>query len=177
MKNVFYEFLHSHNIFDEMVYDYYLSHSFKFDYYNDDYLLNFIGCNYVVDKNNILREINSVVPNIVDDVTTLINIHEYVHTLCSYKYLNKKFKLSNYCEVLPIFYEKLYVMELNNDKLNKYEEFLDQSVIRNSDDRYNLALNLFDKLLLNYDYDKIGVMNSKTKKLSKNTIKFYVPST
>ena len=167
MKNIFYEFINMHNIYDKNVYDYYIKHSDRFDYYNEDFLRNGIRCNYFVDSSGILKEIRPFVPNIVDDETTLVNIHEYVHTLLAYDMLNKRFKLDDDCEILPIFYEKLFVLESDNEGLNRYEEFLDRAVLEGNDKKYLMAVNMFSELLNTYDYNQINEMKKRTKRLIK----------
>ena len=75
MKNSFFTFLLKHNVYDDKVYKYYLNNSDNFDYYNEDMFRNYIGCNFVMDKYGILRQIRPFVPYAVDDITTLINIY------------------------------------------------------------------------------------------------------
>lgn len=169
MINTFFKFINEHNIYDKNVYDYYIKHSDSFDYYNEDFYIPFIRCNYYyINSSGILKEIRPFVPNVVDDKTTLINIHEYVHTLLAYDYLNKKFKLNDDCEILPKFYEKLYVLESNNNSLIEYEEFLDKAALESNDKKYIMAVNMFNELLNTYDYNKINDMIKKTKRLIKN---------
>lgn len=167
MKNKFFEFINNHNIYDKDIYEYYINHSDRFDYYYEDFLRSGIRCNYLVNKFGILKEIRPFVPYIVDDKTTLANIHEYVHTLSTYNMLNKRFKLKDDCEILPIFYEKLFVLENNNDNLKRYEEFLDKAALESNDKKYLIAVKMFDELLNTYDYNNITDMKKKTKKLIK----------
>ncbi len=167
MTNNFFEFLHHHNIYDDKTYKYYLNNANNFDYYNEDMFRNYIGCSFVTNKNNILKQIVPVVPYLVDDITTLINIHEYVHTLNVYERLNKKFKTSIYDEILPIFYEKLFVLENSNPKLNNYERFLDKIAADNDDEKYLLGIKVSNDLLNNYNNDNFNKMSIKAKKLSK----------
>ena len=177
MKNIFYEFINMHNIYNKKVYDYYIKHSDSFDYYNEDFLRNFIRCNYFINSFGILKEIRPYVPNIVDDKTTLVNIHEYVHTLLTYDMLNKRFKLDDDCEILPIFYEKLFVLESDNEGLIEYEEFLDKAALESNEKRYIMAVKMFDELFNNYHNNGINDMKIKTKSLIKNYNKFYCTST
>ena len=167
MINTFYNFINEHNIYDKNVYDYYLEHSDNFDYYNEEFLINWICCKLIFNCKGFLKEIRPFVPNVVDDKTALININQYVHTLLTYNYLNKKFKLNDDCEILPKFYEKLYVLESNNNSLIEYEEFLDMAALESNDKKYLLAVNMFNELLNTYDYNKINDMIKKTKRLIK----------
>ncbi len=169
MKNIFYEFINEHNIYDKNVYDYYIKHSDSFDYYNEDFYIPFIRCDYYyINSSRILKEIRPFVPNVVDDKTALININQYVHTLLAYNYLNKKFKLNDDCEILPKFYEKLYVLESNNKGLIEYEKFLDKAALESNEKRYIMAVKMFDELFNNYHNNGINDMKMKTKSLIKN---------
>ena len=167
MINTFYNFINKHNIYDKNVYDYYLEHSDSFDYYNEDFLINWICCKYIFNRKGFLKEIRPFVPNVVDDKTALININQYVHTLLAYNYLNKKFKLNDDCEILPKFYEKLYVLENNNKGLIEYEKFLDKAALESNDKRYIMAVKMFDELFNNYHNNGINDMKMKTKSLIK----------
>ena len=167
MINKFFEFLHIHNIYFEEVYKYYLNHSCNFDYYNEDYFRGLISCNFNMDKNGILKEIITFVPRQVDDITTLINIHEYVHTLCAYDSLNKKFILKDDCEILSIFYEKLFVLEQNNPKLNEFERMLNAAALESDNIKYIKATKIANKLLDSYDHDTFKTLKNKIKKLDK----------
>lgn len=167
MNNKFFEFLHNHNIYDDKVYKYYLNNANNFDYYNEDMFRSYIGCSFITSKNKILKQIIPIVPYPVDDITTLINIHEYVHTLGCYDKINKRFKSSVSDEILPIFYEKLFVLENNNTKLNNYEEFLDNAALESNDEKYLLGVKVSKYLLDDYNYDEFNKLNKKIKKLSK----------
>ena len=167
MNNKFFEFLHTHNIYDEEVYKYFLNHSDNFDYYNEDFYRCYIGCNYIKDRNDILKEIRPCVPRRVDDITTMINIHEYVHTLCAYSRLNRKFKLDDNCEILPIFYEKLFILECNNPQLNAYENVLDSAALGSSDIRYIKATKISNELLDSYEYDEFKLVSKNMNKLNR----------
>ena len=148
IHNEFVLFLKKYNIYDEEIYRYYLENANRFDYYNDDFLRNFIGCSLIIDnKHNGLKQIIPTVPYPVDDVTTLINIHEYVHLFSIYNKLGKKYKKDISEEVLPIFYEKLFVLENGNSNLNNYEKQLDEIALKENDERYLLALKISQYLL------------------------------
>lgn len=170
MLNKFFIFIYDNGIYDQEVYKYFFNNAIQFDYYEEDMLRNNIGCNLVIDKkNDILIDVIPFIPRMVDDITTLINIHEYVHTLCLYKNLNKKYKDSVILEVLPMYYEKLFAMEHDSDILRSYEAKLDDITLNSNDKKYLSALKICYQLLdgnkKNNSFKKI---NRIAKNLSKN---------
>ncbi len=159
----FIEFLKKHGIYDKEIVDYFMANSTKFDYRIEEDR-TFIGVYYVI-KNNILDKIKVVVPYLNDDKTVLINIHEYVHL---YKYYNKLGKLCHIGkdkEVLPIFYEKLFVKENPTKELIDYHNNLNESINNSKDEEYLLALRLSTELMNSYDNENINKLNVKVKKL------------
>ncbi len=78
------------------------------------------GCFPKYDKNNILIDIRVLVPNIVDESTLLVNIHELAHAYLLYLNLGKKYELTedevekseNYAKTKEADYLKLkYVIK------------------------------------------------------------------
>ncbi len=161
----FYEFVKEHDLYYNDVYKYYIKNSIFFNFYEEDYLRSLIRCGYVIDKHNILRGINPIVPDFVDDITSMINIHEYVHTLCMYDRLNKRYKKPSYMEPLAVFYEKLYVKERNTAEVKKYGDFLDKIALDTGDRDYLSALTISNELLKDYQNDGFNQMIKRTKKL------------
>lgn len=166
MQNLFFEFIHKHGIYDEKVFKYYLDNAYTFDYYNEEFLIPAIGCTLII-KNKILKEITPIIPNEVDEITSLINVHEYVHTLCLYSRLNKRWKKEAYDEVLPIFYEKLFIKEYGNTNLENYGNILDNAAIKDGNKEYITSIKVCDELLSNYKHDGIDCISKKAKKLYK----------
>lgn len=156
-------FFKRHNLYDEEMFKYLQSNTTILDYHNEEQR-DFIGCFYTFVNNNILKSIHLNIPYVYDDITMLINIHEIIHGIELYKHLNKKTKITNMCEVLPILYEKIYIEETNNDNLRKYYEQVNNNIGR-KDKRYKLAFSIVDNLYKQYDYNY-----EKVKKLSKELI-------
>ena len=120
-----------------------------------------------VDENNILKKVHITVPYIVDYKTLLINIHEFVHMIELYYYLNKEYIDNPYKEVLPMFFEKLYVLEDPNLSLDDYNDYIDKNA--NWDKEGNIiGKELSDKLLQFYDNECIVTLRNKVRKLSTN---------
>ena len=97
--------------------------------YKDEDQRCFIGCFYVFDKKNILRKIYLNLPYIYDEITMLINIHEIIHGIELYNKPNKKTKITEESEIMPILYEKIYIEEKNSQKLRNYQKNIKLSKI------------------------------------------------
>ena len=91
----------------------------------------------------------------------LVNIHEYVHYYLFFKKIGKKVIIGRNCEVLPMLYEKIFIIEKNSDDLYEYEKLLNNSIDKN-DLNYVYALKIRDYLL--NMFDRCG----KIKRLEKN---------
>lgn len=159
----FIDFLKKHGIYEKEIVDYFMSNSTRFDYRVEEDRA-FIGVYYVI-KNNILDKIKVVVPYFNDDKTVLINIHEYVHLYKCYNKLGKICHIGRDKEVLPIFYEKLFVKENPTKELIDYHNNLNESIYNNKEEEYLLALRLSNELINNYDNEDINKLNVKVKKL------------
>ncbi len=163
--NNFINFFKRHNLYDEEIFDYLRENSFMFDYRDDDYR-PFTGCNYII-KNGYLDKINLVVPFFDNDITSLINVHEYVHGIISYNYLGKKYSIGNDAEVLPMMFEKLYILESNNPELMDYGKSLD-SMISKDDFSHYLGLLYRDIMIELYNKGKsFSSLNKRAKVLTK----------
>ncbi|MBR3161102.1 MAG: hypothetical protein IKF19_00020 [Bacilli bacterium] len=155
MKDEFISFLKSHNLYDRIALD---------NYFNDAFVvkdIHYSGCLYIVDSNDTLLKIRACVPKIVDYETMLVNIHEYVHYYLFFKKIGKKVIIGRNCEVLPMLYEKIFIIEKNSDDLYEYEKLLNNSIDKN-DLNYVYALKIRDYLL--NMFDRCG----KIKRLEKN---------
>ncbi len=170
MENEFYlryiRFLKEHSLYKEEVFQYIYNQALLFDYYLEEEGRNFIGCFCIYNK-KYLSKINIFVPYIVDSKTVLVNIHEYVHAFLLYSKLGTKYKVSIDQEVLPIFFEKVYMLEYPSLELTEYKKYLNQ-LIKENDLEYHIALELQDELLKKY---KVGMnvhrLDKKVKRLVK----------
>lgn len=159
----FINFLKEHHLYDEQMYEYWYINSIRFDYREEE-KRDFISTFYKYNKKK-LDKIWSIVPFIDNDITVLINIHEYVHFVVLYNKLGKKCNIKKDCEVLPLFFEKIYINENNNLKLLEYYDYLNNFIVNNGKEEYLLALDLIDDLVNYYDNQNIDKLNSKVKKL------------
>ena len=144
MYEKFIDFLKHYGLYNQEVFDF-IKDKTRYVDYNKEEARDFIGC-FPKMENDIVKDIRLCVPKIVDDVTVSINIHEYVHLLKIYSYLNKEYKESKYEEVLPTAYELLYLRNNDFDYLKLYKEY-----IMSGDDEYLKYLVTFfdstDKIL------------------------------
>lgn len=174
MANVYYgkfiDFFKRHNMYDEDMFNYLRMNSFGFDYRDEDYG-DFIGCFFDC-NNGILKKIRLGTPFIVDDITLLINIHEYVHGIILYKMLGKKLKLGIDWEVLPMLYEKIYMLENHTDELVQYEKMLDKRINEDSNVEYKIGLAIRDDLIQMYNNGKnFEQLDKVSKRLSRKVVR------
>lgn len=160
----FIDFLKKHNIYDEEIVEYFNDHSTRFDYLEDEYR-EFIGIYYLFDKTNTLKGLNIVVPYINNDKTILINVHEYIHLYMLYDKLDKFCVLGKDREVLPIFFERVFINENPTEELINYQQEINQSIYDNDQEEYLLALRLSDELNDYYDNQSFNKLNRKVKRL------------
>lgn len=166
----FIDFFKRHNLYDEKIFNYLRENSVMFDYRDED-SRPFIGCYYTYSKDDKLKKISLCVPFIDDDITILINIHEYIHGILMYNKIGYKYKAGIDCEVLPMLYERIFVEETQNEKLKEYLKYLNKNILESSNPEYQLALNVQDELLEEYNKNKkIKTLNKKIKKLTKQTL-------
>ena len=161
----FIDFLKNHNLYDEKVFKYWQENSTYFDYRDEDSRI-FMGCFYQY-ENGYLRKIGLFIPFIDDDKTLLINIHEYIHLLLLYYKIGTKHKIGNDKEVLPLFFERIFVEENNTKELNKYYQYLNQIINEENKEEYILGLKLSDSIKEKYNNDNIFKLDKKVKKLIK----------
>ena len=163
--NKFIEFLKKHNIYDEIILEYWKNNRILYDYRDEDNRW-ITGCYYEYKKNR-LNKITLGVPYINDKKTLLINIHEYIHLYLLYHKLGKKYKIGKDKEVLPFLYERIFIKEDNTKELRDYYKILNQTIISEQEEEYLIALSLSEKLLNEYSNDNIFNLDKKVKHLVK----------
>ena len=113
MEEKFIEFLKKSELYNEEVLDYIEYRTTHVDY-KEKGAMDFVGC-YPILEDGMVKDIWLCVPNMVDDISISINIHEYVHLLRVYKSLGKKFEESEY--------EFAFLENVGNTEyLEKYKE-------------------------------------------------------
>ena len=162
----FIEFLKKHNIYNEEVINYWTNNRMIFDY-RDEEKRDLIGTYYQYNSNNTLQKIQLIVPWIDNDKTVLVNIHEYVHLLLFYPYLNKKCILGQDIEVLPIYFERVYIEENPTKELLDYYEYLNKSIKNTNVIEYTLALEASEILLRNPHNTNIKKLDKESRKIVK----------
>lgn len=165
----FIDFFKEYNLYDDEAFKYLLKNATMFDYLDDE-LRPYIGCFCVKDKRKgKLQKIMLVVPFIDNDITALINVHEFMHGFIAYKRLGKKFDAnSDDIEMLSMAVEKMYSEKYLSESLTKYEEKLDKSIDDNSEIKYQLGLKYRDELINDLNSGKsLKKLNRKTKRLAK----------
>lgn len=161
-------FLKKHNIYNEKLINYIRENTIFIDYSNEEYR-SYISTVPVVEKDKRLKTIKSILPYINNDITISININEYVKALIYYQKLRKYFNIGEEIEILPLFYEKLFIKENETEELKQYREELDKTIIRENTRKYVVALNSQNDLQRYYEEGNINVttLETKAKKLAK----------
>ncbi|MBQ8193152.1 MAG: hypothetical protein IJZ46_03675 [Bacilli bacterium] len=173
----FIDFFKRHNLYNERVFRYIRENSTLFDYREEEYR-SYISTVPVIGKDKRLKAVKLIVPHIGDDKTILINIHEYIHALLFYNKLGKYFEIGPEIEILPLFYERLYILENPTEELIKYKEFLDNIIIEENREEYIIALNSQEELHKYFTEGNTNIesLEKKSKKLSKKYKKEYSSS-
>lgn len=163
----FIRFLKEHNLYDAEALEYLRNNGVFFDFLEEENR-DFIGCRYILDKNEKLQKIQICAPFIRDEKTILINIHEFTHGLMLYKYLGKKIKTGNDIEILPMLYERVYLIENYSVQVKEYIDSLNSQITEKSKIAYRIALEVQDEMLL-YQKSESNPqkLNIKAKKLAK----------
>ena len=125
MYEKFIEFLKKYNLYDEEILNYISTRMIIVDYNHPD-AKEMIGCFYKA-NHDIVTDFRLCVPKMVDDITVSINIHEYVHLLNMYKYLGREYQEDKYFEVLPVFFELIYLNDTNPEYLEERKEYIRKS--------------------------------------------------
>lgn len=170
--NNFINFLKKHNLYNEEIFNYIQKNRILFDYRDEDQRI-FIGCYYICNKQGILQQINICVPFIDNQITLLINIHEYIHAIESFNNIGKKYEQKDTEETLPMLYEVLYYLENPNKELEIYLTELNKKITKNSSNSYQIALLIQEELLTYYQKTNptFKKLQTKVKKISKRYIK------
>lgn len=159
------KFFSNHNLYNKEMFDYFKKNTTYYDYKNEDYRV-FNGTFYKLDSNNILTGIHICVPIVEDDKTMLINIHEFVHAIEMYYNLGKKWIERDDTEVLPIFFEKIYIRENPSTELLKYEEYLNNCILSNKEE-YIIAYKIYQRLINDYNYEDFNTLKRKIRSIIK----------
>ena len=159
-------FFKEHNLYNEEMFEYLSKNTIHYDYRVVEDRI-FTGCGPCVDKKNgILTKVFVTVPFVIDDITMLINIHEYTHAIEYYSKIGKKFKKDEYVEVLPMMFELIYIREHYSKELLDYENFLNNCISRNNIE-YIIGTKMQTKLADTYNYENLTQLKRKVKKIGR----------
>lgn len=174
MANQFYikflSFLRNHNLHDIDNFKYIWSQAAFIDATDDDYNFLLGGCVNIIDKNGKLQGIVPCLPNLVNDKMVAVSVYGYVQALTQLTRLNKKYKSNIYYSyILPMFYEKLFILENSSDELLTYEENMRKKLLKDNSFDYKLVLETVDDLIEKYNKGKLDdkKMARKTRRLAK----------
>ena len=143
MPDILINFFNKYEFYDKKIFEYIEKNSMIIDI-NRDKNLVFIGCFPKVEK-DILVGFKIILPKIVDDKTLFIWLHEYLHAISLYKKIGLEYFEDCNEEVMPVCYEKLFV--LDNPRFASYYEERD-NYLKNTDIMsYKIALEKRDSLV------------------------------
>lgn len=170
--NKFIDFFKRHGLYDIALFNYFNLNSVKINMnkYGEE-KWSFIGT-YPNYKDKKLVKIKLVVPDIDSDIAVLINIHEYIHAIMLYKYMGREYEPDIDREVLPMFYEKLYILENDSRELRDFEFKRDYKLLYDGGIEHKLWFDNKNELLRlyneGYDFDRL---NKYIKKICKDMSK------
>ena len=150
------EFFKKYNLYQKELFDYLQHHTWGVCYVDPDEA-RLINTYFFNNKfNNKLTGFLMVIPDQTSDITMFVQVHEIAHGIMGYKYLGKKYP-DDLHEVLPFMVEKLYVNEVNDDRVSDYSKYLDSKIDEDTILKYRFALAARDELLDGFDgnLDKI----------------------
>lgn len=153
------------NLYEEELFNYLNKHTFHFDYGIEENRV-FTGFFPGIDKDGVLKKFMVSVPFVVDEITMLINIHEYTHAIENYYRLGKKYKKDKFVEVLPMMFELLYIKKHPSKELEEYENHLNSCITRNNEE-YLLGAKMQEILADSFKYENIKQLKRKVRKLGK----------
>lgn len=158
----FLSFLQRHNLYTKESFTFISNYTINIDYNNEEER-EFIGCYYTKNESGVITDFKIYVPNIIDNNTVLINIHEYVHALILYLHLNQKYEIGLEKEVLPLLYEKMYVLEDDAINTKNYEKNIRKTIREINKEEYTIGKKIAEEII--YTYDDISLLNIKAKEL------------
>lgn len=167
----FIDFFKRHGLYSQEAFDYLRKNSIQFDYRDTDYH-SFIGCFFLTQRDK-LTKIDLIVPYINNDITALINIHEYTHGIIAYRYINKRVPEDFTSETLPMLYERIYLEENKDNQALRNHVASINNLIKESNCpdiiRYKIALSMQEELFAYYanGHQNIKELSAKTKKLTR----------
>lgn len=165
-NNKLIDFFKRHNLYDDDMFNYFQDNSIMVDYRLEE-TRDMIGTYYIFGKNNKLKSFYLAIPYLDDDITMLISIHEIVHAIMAYDRLNKSLVIDSSCEILPMLYEKIFVLESKSQKASDFLNYLDSNI--RCVEQYENGFILREQLIDYYDYD-FKKINKKAKKLLRKRV-------
>ncbi|MCI6266834.1 MAG: hypothetical protein MR598_08335 [Erysipelotrichaceae bacterium] len=166
MANEFYDkfrdFLKRHELYEEKSFQYIWKQAVFVDYREED-IRDLIGnCAVILDNKEKILNIIPCFPFLRDDITVVISIYAYVQALMQLPRLEKKYQENIlYGYILPMYYEKLYILENENEVLLQYEENMINHLLKDGSSKYQDILKCRDELVAysqnnNFSAMKIG---------------------
>lgn len=180
MANEFYtkfkQFLIKYDLYEERSFHYIWDHSVLVDYREDDYQELIGNCSLIIGNNEKLIDIIPCLPYLTNDTTVAISIYAYVQALTQLPRIGKKYQEHIfYTYILPMVYEKLYILENANKELLDYEANMIDHLLKDGSSKYETVLKCRDELIDYYtkNHTKANQVGKKAKRLAKKYIDSY----
>ncbi len=138
------DFFKRHNLYDEKMFEYLQDNTWGVCY-ADPPKARRVGCPVIRYKGRILGFV-IIIPDVTNDFTMFIQVHEIAHGIYAYKHLGKKVE-DRKLELLPFAIEKLYANEVQSEAVNNFSQRLDSMVDETSREPYRFALANRDEIV------------------------------
>lgn len=150
-------FLRKHELYDEYFFDYFWNRAVHVDIRDEEYQ-GLFGSNVpIINEKNKLIDLVPCMPFIDNDKAVAIGIYTYVHALTQTPRIGKKHNDNKYfCYILPMFYERIYIIENENEALLKHEEEIRYNIEIGDSLENKLILQSVDELVDSYKRHKMN---------------------
>lgn len=153
-------FFKSHGINNDKMFNY-IHKKIEFIDNNNKDIKDLRGIYLIYDKEKKLTQFELYLPDLKDEETILLSIRPYVQAIYAYNNLGKKYIANYESEMMAIHFEKTYLRENPNPKLEDYLNQIYSSIRKEQDDsKYKMALDIQEQL-----ETKITNKNNKFKKI------------
>lgn len=165
----FVKFLREQELYEEKSFNYIMNKAFFVDFTNEPVDNLKVGCTLIFSQapktfelSDRLRSFFPVMPVLNSETAVSICIYVYVQALLLVERVEKRIIDDSYNEILPLFYQKLYIVRNYNEELATYDKYLEQRLLESAPDKNRKLLKGRKDLIKFYKY-----ASQDTKKLSR----------
>lgn len=165
----FIKFLREQDLYEEKSFNHIMKKAFFVDFTNEKLDNLKVGCILIFNKSpktfeesDCLRNFFPIMPVLNSETSVSICIYVYVQALLLLERVGKWVIDDSYNEILPLFYQKLYIIRNYNEELATYDKYLEQRLLETAPDKNHRLLKGRKDLIKFYKY-----ASPDTKKLSR----------